>query len=98
MDVYQAIVIVLLILIVAQLYCQSVATKVNEGFSSSAEKYDRARVVAEKTSSAFAANPKLSYKEFKNIMPDGNAVEYNDVKSTALTGRPIIAQTLASSW
>ena len=64
-------------------------------FDSEQAKVDRANTVIQKTSDAVKNNPNLSYNEFKSYLPDGNAVEYKDMRTL---GGNVKADTLVGRW
>lgn len=65
----------------------------SESFVSDSQKRERAAEVVAKAGGAFSANPELTYGQFRALVPDGDAVEYRDMKSGTRT-----AEGLAQKW
>lgn len=86
------IVFILIFLVVKSIYKNGF-----DSFVSEEDKLKRANEVINKTSAQFRSDPDMSYDKFKQLMPDGNAVEYRDMRNAA-DNNNYSASLLANKW
>lgn len=92
---------ILIVLFMILMVCNDIDKLTNqksERFANEQEKLERANVVVEKVGATVRENPNMSFGQFKNVLRDGDAVEFRDVRALAAGGGEISAEKLAARW